>query len=50
MGLSLYEIGSQLLGGATGLLKVQAGIVIKYVSDECVKLMGGLVYGIRKNK
>jgi alkylation response protein AidB-like acyl-CoA dehydrogenase len=41
--LGLCEIGSQLLGGVTGLLKVQAGIVVKYVSDECVKLMGGLV-------
>jgi hypothetical protein len=41
--LGFCEIGSQLLGGVTGLLKVQAGIVVKYVSDECVKLMGGLV-------
>ncbi|KAH8599118.1 acyl-CoA dehydrogenase/oxidase [Bisporella sp. PMI_857] len=34
--------GSQLLGGVTGLLKVQAGIVAKYVADESQKLMGGL--------
>ncbi|KAE9376057.1 acyl-CoA dehydrogenase-like protein [Stipitochalara longipes BDJ] len=34
--------GSRLLGGATGLLKVQAGIVAKYIADESQKLMGGL--------
>jgi alkylation response protein AidB-like acyl-CoA dehydrogenase len=41
--LGLSEIGSELLGGVTGLLKVQGGIVTKYVADECVKLMGGSV-------
>lgn len=40
---SSYETGSELLGGVTGLLKVQSGIVGKYVADECVKLMGGSV-------
>ncbi|KAF1813436.1 acyl-CoA dehydrogenase-like protein [Eremomyces bilateralis CBS 781.70] len=34
--------GSRLLGGVTALLKVQGGIVGKFVADECVKLMGGL--------
>lgn len=34
--------GSMLLGGTTGLLKVQAGIVGKFIADECQKLMGGL--------
>ncbi|RDW80766.1 hypothetical protein BP5796_05464 [Coleophoma crateriformis] len=34
--------GSKLLGGVTALLKVQAGIVSKYIADESVKLMGGL--------
>jgi len=34
--------GSELLGGVTAHLKVQSGIVAKYVADECVKLMGGL--------
>lgn len=33
--------GSMLLGGTTGLLKVQAGLVGKFVADECQKLMGG---------
>lgn len=33
--------GSEQLGGVTALLKVQAGIVGKYVADECQKLMGG---------
>jgi len=34
--------GSEQLGGVTGLLKVQAGLVGKFVADECQKLMGGL--------
>ena len=34
-------IGSALLGGVTGLLKVQAGVVGKYIADESQKLMGG---------
>ncbi|KUJ17962.1 acyl-CoA dehydrogenase NM domain-like protein [Mollisia scopiformis] len=34
--------GSKVLGGATALLKVQAGIVAKYIADESQKLMGGL--------
>lgn len=37
-----HEKGSEQLGGVTGLLKVQGGLVAKYVADECVKLMGGL--------
>jgi hypothetical protein len=40
--------GSELLGGVTALLKVQAGIVGKYVADECQKLMGGYVSSIRE--
>jgi hypothetical protein len=43
MALSLSKIGSQLLGGNTGLLKVQAGIVVKYIPYEYVKLMSGSV-------
>lgn len=35
--------GSELLGGVTALLKVQAGITGKYIADECQKLMGGYV-------
>ena len=45
----VYEIdslsekdGNRLLGGTTALLKVEAGMVGKYVADECVKIMGGL--------
>ncbi|KAF8855110.1 acyl-CoA dehydrogenase-like protein [Acephala macrosclerotiorum] len=34
--------GSRLLGGATALLKVEAGIIGKYIADESQKLMGGL--------
>jgi len=34
-------LGSKLLGGVTGLLKAQAGIVGKYVADESQKLLGG---------
>ncbi|EXJ59842.1 hypothetical protein A1O7_03989 [Cladophialophora yegresii CBS 114405] len=34
--------GNRLLGGTTALLKVEAGMVVKYVADECVKIMGGL--------
>lgn len=34
--------GNRLLGGTTALLKVEAGMVGKYVADECVKIMGGL--------
>jgi alkylation response protein AidB-like acyl-CoA dehydrogenase len=33
--------GNRLLGGTTALLKVEAGMVGKYVADECVKIMGG---------
>lgn len=33
--------GSKLLGGATALLKVEAGIIGKYIADESQKLMGG---------
>ncbi|KAG9244510.1 acyl-CoA dehydrogenase-like protein [Calycina marina] len=40
--MKLKWLGSELLGGVTGLLKVQSGIVGKYVADECQKLMGGL--------
>lgn len=34
--------GARLLGGSTALLKVESGIVSKYVAEECLKLMGGL--------
>ncbi|KAF2809764.1 long-chain specific acyl-CoA dehydrogenase [Mytilinidion resinicola] len=34
--------GARLLGGVTALLKVEAGVVGRYVADECVKIMGGL--------
>ena len=34
--------GNRLLGGTTALLKVEGGMVGKYVADECVKIMGGL--------
>jgi alkylation response protein AidB-like acyl-CoA dehydrogenase len=34
--------GARLLGGTTALLKVEAGIVCKYVAEECLKIMGGL--------
>jgi alkylation response protein AidB-like acyl-CoA dehydrogenase len=34
--------GSRLLGGTTALLKVEAGMVCKYVAEECLKIMGGL--------
>lgn len=34
--------GNRLLGGTTALLKVEAGMVGKYVADECQKIMGGL--------
>ena len=33
--------GARLLGGVTALLKVEGGIVGKYVANECVKIMGG---------
>jgi alkylation response protein AidB-like acyl-CoA dehydrogenase len=33
--------GAKLLGGVTALLKVEGGIVGKYVANECVKIMGG---------
>ena len=33
---------SRVLGGVTALLKVEGGMVGKYVADECVKIMGGL--------
>lgn len=39
--LSDHE-GSRLLGGTTALLKVEAGLVCKYVAEECLKIMGGL--------
>jgi len=35
------EEGNRLLGGVTALLKVEAGMVGKFVADECVKIMGG---------
>ncbi|KAF2692123.1 acyl-CoA dehydrogenase-like protein [Lentithecium fluviatile CBS 122367] len=34
--------GARLLGGTTALLKVEAGMVCKYVAEECLKIMGGL--------
>jgi len=34
--------GSRLLGGTTALLKVESGMVCKYVAEECLKIMGGL--------
>lgn len=34
--------GSRLLGGTTALLKVESGLVGKYVAEECLKIMGGL--------
>jgi hypothetical protein len=37
----MFGTGSRLLGGVTALLKVEGGIVAKYVADESVKLMGG---------
>ena len=33
--------GSRLLGGTTALLKVESGIVCKYIAEECLKIMGG---------
>jgi alkylation response protein AidB-like acyl-CoA dehydrogenase len=33
--------GARLLGGPTALLKVEAGMVSKYVAEECLKIMGG---------
>lgn len=33
--------GVRLLGGVAALLKVEGGIVGKYVANECVKIMGG---------
>jgi alkylation response protein AidB-like acyl-CoA dehydrogenase len=36
------EEGNKQLAGTTALLKVEAGMVAKYVADECVKIMGGL--------
>jgi len=33
--------GARLLGGVAALLKVEGGIVGKYVANECVKIMGG---------
>ena len=36
-----HEKGGELLGGATALMKAQAGIVAKFIADECQKLMGG---------
>lgn len=33
--------GARLLGGATALLKVESGLVGKYVAEECLKIMGG---------
>ncbi|KAF2471680.1 acyl-CoA dehydrogenase-like protein [Lindgomyces ingoldianus] len=34
--------GARLLGGVTALLKVEGGLVCKYVAEECLKIMGGL--------
>jgi len=31
--------GARLLGGATALLKVESGMVCKYVAEECLKMM-----------
>ncbi|KAJ4365121.1 hypothetical protein N0V83_008739 [Neocucurbitaria cava] len=36
------EEGARLLGGTTALLKVESGMVCKYVAEECLKIMGGL--------
>ncbi|PVH95515.1 acyl-CoA dehydrogenase-like protein [Periconia macrospinosa] len=33
--------GARLLGGTTALLKVETGMVSKYVAEECLKIMGG---------
>ncbi|KXJ87903.1 acyl-CoA dehydrogenase-like protein [Microdochium bolleyi] len=45
----VYELGqlddleaARVLGGVTALLKVEAGIVSQYVSNETVKIFGGL--------
>lgn len=39
---SLNDVdGARLLGGTTALLKVESGIVCKYVAEECLKIMGG---------
>ena len=38
-----HQKGGELLGGQTALLKAQAGIVAKFIADECQKLMGGRV-------
>jgi len=35
------EDGARILGGTTALLKVEAGMVCKYVAEECLKIMGG---------
>jgi hypothetical protein len=32
---------SRVLGGVTALLKVEGGMVGKFVAEECVKIMGG---------
>ncbi|OCK91047.1 acyl-CoA dehydrogenase NM domain-like protein [Cenococcum geophilum 1.58] len=39
--------GVRLLGGVAALLKVEGGIVGKYVANECVKIMGGTGQGAR---
>lgn len=33
--------GNRLLGGTTALVKVESGMVCKYVAEECLKIMGG---------
>lgn len=33
--------GARLSGGVIALLKVEGGIVAKYVANECMKIMGG---------
>lgn len=33
--------GARLLGGTTALLKVESGMVCKYIAEECLKIMGG---------
>ncbi|KAK2735667.1 hypothetical protein FQN55_002029 [Onygenales sp. PD_40] len=37
-----YKDANRQLGGVTALLKVKGGMMLKYVADYCVQIMGGL--------